>query len=603
MKTKILLSLAITLACLSSTYAAAFTPGNIVVTRVGPNVYATGGKAFLDEYTTSGVLKQTIALPADYYVPTSLDCAITSVSGDGQYLALSGMPAAQLPTTAATAYARKVLTVKYDGTITAYTPTVTTPAATSTISAQTNSGANTFTLSATNASIAVGQYVFASSIPVGTTVSAVSGTSLTLSANVLANIASGQTLVFMTNNTPLYANLKAPKGVYTTDGSNFWMGSEDKYIQYYNPSVNGGVPTNIVADDARYLTSVDGILFKTVRYAMEIAAIGTSTDPFPTTAATAVNTSKISSSDDAFQIIALDIDATVAGQDVMYVAENNGKGTNFGIKKYSKVGTTWTYNGGFGTLADGYSGVTAKVTAQGVVTIFAISRPTFSGYYGGQLIKYVDNAGYNVAPNLSETTVLQAYDQITSAKGGSWRSVNFVPTNKPVAPTNIVATKGNGQASVSFSAPASSGGSAITLYTVTSSPDGKTATGTDSPITVTNLTNGTAYTFTVTAANINGTGESSIASSAVTPSITSSLIDSRSQQISIFPNPVVDVLNINYAALKQSETLKIYSMNGKLLSTHDVAAGSSEAKLNVANLQQGLYIVKIADSVNKFNKK
>jgi hypothetical protein len=219
------------------------------------------------------------------------------------------------------------------------------------------------------------------------------------------------------------------------------------------------------------------------------------------------------------------------------------------------------------------------------------------------LTKYVDNAGYNVAPNLTETTVLQSFDQATSPKGGSWRSVNFVPANLPGVPTSVIATAGNGQASVSFSTPVTNGGSVITLYTVTSNPAGITATGTSSPIVVAGLTNETAYTFTVAAANTNGTGESSIASNTVTPSITSSLIDSKSQQISIIPNPVADILNIHFTALKQSETVKIYSMNGKLLSTKEVSAGSSEVMFNVVNLQNGLYIVKLADAIRKFNKK
>ncbi|NBS16859.1 MAG: hypothetical protein EBS79_08135, partial [Gammaproteobacteria bacterium] len=44
-----------------------------------------------------------------------------------------------------------------------------------------------------------------------------------------------------------------------------------------------------------------------------------------------------------------------------------------------------------------------------------------------------------------------------------------------------------------------------------------TGTGASSPITVTGLTNGTAYTFTVTATNTSGTGGSSSASNSVTP--------------------------------------------------------------------------------------
>jgi uncharacterized protein YhjY with autotransporter beta-barrel domain len=87
----------------------------------------------------------------------------------------------------------------------------------------------------------------------------------------------------------------------------------------------------------------------------------------------------------------------------------------------------------------------------------------------------------------------------------------------PGAPTIGVATAGNTQATVSFTAPASNGGSAVTGYTVTSNPGGITGTGAASPITVTGLTNGTAYTFTVTATNGAGTGSASAASNSVTP--------------------------------------------------------------------------------------
>ena len=57
----------------------------------------------------------------------------------------------------------------------------------------------------------------------------------------------------------------------------------------------------------------------------------------------------------------------------------------------------------------------------------------------------------------------------------------------------------------------------ITGYTVTSSPGGITAMGTTSPINVTGLTNGTAYTFTVVATNGVGNSVVSAASAGVTP--------------------------------------------------------------------------------------
>ncbi len=73
----------------------------------------------------------------------------------------------------------------------------------------------------------------------------------------------------------------------------------------------------------------------------------------------------------------------------------------------------------------------------------------------------------------------------------------------PSAPTGVTAVAGNAQAAVSWTAPSSNGGAAITSYTVTSVPGAVTATapaGTTSA-TVTGLTNGTDYRFYVTAAN------------------------------------------------------------------------------------------------------
>ncbi|MCE2771265.1 MAG: fibronectin type III domain-containing protein [Saprospiraceae bacterium] len=93
------------------------------------------------------------------------------------------------------------------------------------------------------------------------------------------------------------------------------------------------------------------------------------------------------------------------------------------------------------------------------------------------------------------------------------------PITAPGAPTSVVATAGNASASVAFTAPASNGGSAITGYTITSSPGSITATGATSPINVTGLTNGTAYTFAVIATNAVGNSVASAASTAVTPAV------------------------------------------------------------------------------------
>ena len=103
----------------------------------------------------------------------------------------------------------------------------------------------------------------------------------------------------------------------------------------------------------------------------------------------------------------------------------------------------------------------------------------------------------------------------------STASSAVTPATPPGAPTSVAAVRGPGEAVVSFLAPVSNGGAAITSYTVTSSPGGVTATGASSPITITGLTNGTSYTFTVTATNAVGTGSASSASNAITPTAAS----------------------------------------------------------------------------------
>jgi hypothetical protein len=82
----------------------------------------------------------------------------------------------------------------------------------------------------------------------------------------------------------------------------------------------------------------------------------------------------------------------------------------------------------------------------------------------------------------------------------------------------VSASAGNAQAKVSWSAPLTNGGAPITAYTATSSPGSHTcSTSVALNCTVTGLTNGQSYTFTVRATNVIGTGPPSNPSNSVTP--------------------------------------------------------------------------------------
>ncbi len=92
----------------------------------------------------------------------------------------------------------------------------------------------------------------------------------------------------------------------------------------------------------------------------------------------------------------------------------------------------------------------------------------------------------------------------------------------PGAPTNVNGTAGDASVALTWTAPASDGGSPITGYritpyigTVAQTPvlTGSSATN----FNVTGLTNGTTYTFTVAAINAVGTGPDSAASPPLTP--------------------------------------------------------------------------------------
>jgi hypothetical protein len=93
-----------------------------------------------------------------------------------------------------------------------------------------------------------------------------------------------------------------------------------------------------------------------------------------------------------------------------------------------------------------------------------------------------------------------------------------VAQSAPGIPASVAVTARDGSAEVSWVAP-DDGGDTISGYTVTANPGGATASvpGVAREATVTGLTNGTAYRFTVTAKNSAGVGPPSAVSNAVTP--------------------------------------------------------------------------------------
>ena len=160
----------------------------------------------------------------------------------------------------------------------------------------------------------------------------------------------------------------------------------------------------------------------------------------------------------------------------------------------------------------------------------AVSCPSWPGLNGSVTCNFT----YTTTDQDVAMGQVMALGRWRATRSGAARSgttntfyLYYAPPRAPDAPavTNVVA--GNATATVSF-APQFDGGYPIDSYTVTSQPQGITATGSSGPITVTGLTNGTAYRFTVAATSTIGASSPSPVSAPVTP---------KSPQTIAFANP------------------------------------------------------------------
>jgi sugar lactone lactonase YvrE len=166
-------------------------------------------------------------------------------------------------------------------------------------------------------------------------------------------------------------------------------------------------------------------------------------------------------------------------------------------------------------IADTHNDVIEKVDTSGVLSIVA-GTGTAGAPAAGTATSSALNQPNGVAVDSSGNLyIADSNNNVIEKVTTSW--------TVPGPPTNVTATAGSAQASVTWSAPVSDGGAPISNYSVQYSTDGGASwstatmcTGLATSCKVTSLTNVSSYLFRVLAANVIGTGDPSTPS-AVTP--------------------------------------------------------------------------------------
>jgi len=202
-----------------------------------------------------------------------------------------------------------------------------------------------------------------------------------------------------------------------------------------------------------------------------------------------------------------------------YLFEHSGSSMfDGGVVEYStNGGSTWIDAGSL-FVNGGYNGALSSLTDNPLGT-----RQAFTGYskgYGSSRIDLSSLAGQNVRFRFRLGLDTDGADYgwfIDDVRVYQCGSGSGTP---PGAPTGVTARTGDGEATVSFSAPANPGSTPITTYTVRVSPGGTTVTTPSTVAFVYGLVNGTQYTFTVSASNAAGEGPQSTPSAPVIPSTT-----------------------------------------------------------------------------------
>ncbi len=225
--------------------------------------------------------------------------------------------------------------------------------------------------------------------------------------------------------------------------------------------------------------------------------------------------------------------------------------------------------------------------------------------------------GTNLSATVNNLTAETAYEYkafATTASGTVEGAVeSFTTTAAPVVVTpptveTLAATEITHEAAT-LNGTITAGSEEITaqgfMYKASSATDWTTvaATGTNLSATVNNLTAETAYEYKAFATTASSTVEGEVMN--FTTLAASGLADAESGAIKamIYPNPAKDKATLSLTGLTANAKIIVSDLQGRIIQTEDLQAGTETYELNTSNYASGVYYIRILCGNNSNTQK
>ena len=201
---------------------------------------------------------------------------------------------------------------------------------------------------------------------------------------------------------------------------------------------------------------------------------------------------------------------------------------------------------------------------------------------------------------------------VCASSQSAWVSTSFTTQNESgiTAPSvNTLAASNITHDGATLNGTITAGSEAITaqgfMYKASSAADWTTvaATGTNLSATVNNLTAETAYEYKAFATTASSTVEGEVIN--FTTLAASGLADAESGAIKamIYPNPAKDKATLSLSGLTANAKIIVSDLQGRIIQTEDLQAGTETYELNTSNYASGVYYIRILCGNNSNTQK